>query len=209
MSNFNRHHSCPQKDICGNECIDGKDVIEVHKNLLNVCRVPLAAIIQLLAQGQLPPQVHFSQVVLTYEIILINKSPHYVRNVGISDSLAAIALAEGSTVPFRTEIEVVGKCDTLVPQDSDDVIKSGGQLLKRCKSYLRPCSTTKIILKLALSAPDDTVCEIRQVQNSICVDGDIECKKLTSIVKTSPLWETASDISFVVGLNFNINFNPV
>lgn len=180
------------------------DFLEVHKNLLDVCRIPLAALIQLIISGSLPANVHFSQIVLTYEIILINKSGECINNVGISDSLAGIALQQGTTTPFVTKLQIIGHPDHIVLASDAQIIESGGQLLNVRESFLPPFSTSKILLNLALSAPDNTICEIRQVQNSVCVDGTIKGKKINTIVATSPIWKTGSDFSFLIGLNIVI-----
>lgn len=127
--------------------------MEVHKNLLNVCRIPLAALIQLIVSGQLNNNVHFSQIVLTYEIILINKSNNYITNLGISDTLAGLALQQGSITPFVTNMKIIGCSSHIIPATDQKIADSYGQLLNVKESCLPPNSTTKIILDLALSAP--------------------------------------------------------
>lgn len=180
------------------------DFLEVHKNLLNVCRIPLAALIQPFISGQLQNNIHFSQIILTYEIILINKSNNYITNLGISDTLAGIALQQGSTTPFITNMQIIGCPSHIILASNQMIADTNGQLLDVNESRLPPNSTTKIILNLALSAPNDKICEIRQVQNSVCIDGMVNDKKMNTIVATSPIWQTDSDFSFLIGINLNI-----
>jgi hypothetical protein len=207
--------TCNTYCACKNDLDKGENLIEVHKNLLTVCRIPLAGLIQVITGGS-QSQPYFSQVLLTYEVILINKSCKYIHNLGVSDSLAAIAYQSGNidplpgtTSPFVSSMKIYGCPSHIRPASEQDVITSGGQLLKREKSHLPPFSTTKIVLSLALSAPDNEICEIRQVQNSVCIDGTICGKRINTIVKTSPIWTTNSDISFLIGLNININIPVV
>lgn len=182
-----------------NECF------KVYKTLLNVTRVPIAAVIALLERGTLPPQVYFAQVLLTYEIILVNNCDHTLHNVSVTDTLAGISFNQGLyTVPFNSSLQILQCSDTLI---ANSHIDAEGQLLDVKKSYIPPHTTSKILLNVALSAPDDTIAEVRQVQNSVCVDGKYKCKKIDTIVERSAIWSTESDISLLIGINFNFNFS--
>ena len=195
--------NCPMNCKCRQRIDSG---LEVHKNLLSVCRVPLAGLVEALVESGNPSGVQFSQLVLTYELILVNNSGNDICNLGIHDSLAAIALEEsGAGFPFFSSIEII-KCDsTIIPNGATAVIESDGQLLVREESCLPANSTCKIILKLALSAPPNNICEIRHVKNTICVDGCIGDKEIKTIVEESDIWKTESDVSLLIGINVNIN----
>lgn len=189
--------------------------LKVEKNLLTVCRVPLASIVGVILDTLVfPPTVHFSQLVLTYEIVLINDSNQRINCLSINDSLAGIAFS-ATTLPFRNSINVV-KAPGNIAANTSEIIASSGQLIDPCKSYLPPCSVTKILVNLAISAPDKSFCEIRHVQNSITVEGvTTECcandgkvnvtqNPIQPISENSVIWQTESDIMFLLSIDIVI-----
>lgn len=137
----------------------------------------------------------FSQVVLTYEIILANRSDRKIYNVSVFDTLAGITFEEGRrSFPYRSEVEVV-KCDgSLVPLSKREIVRENGQLLNVELSCLEPCSVSKIVVRLALGAPLDSFCEVRHVQNTVCVEAFVNgLGKLKPIIAKSLVWETNGD----------------
>jgi len=183
-------------------CINSGLVVE--KNLLNVCRIPYANLFELLAN--FPSFIGFSQIIATYEIVIHNNTPNTIDNLSILDTFAGEAF-NGESLPFSSSIEVLSCSDNLVVLEPEVIGESNGQLLSSEESSIPPCSTCKIILKLALSAPDESICEIRHVMNTICVDGYINDKQFNTITEKSDIFKTESDFSFLIGINFNINID--
>lgn len=205
--------TCKNNCSCSNKCstpssssssCNVNSGLVVEKNLLSVCRIPLANIIEILTS--FPSFIGFSQLLATYEIVLHNNTSHTISNLSIMDTLAGEAFSRESE-PFESTISVVSCSENLSFLEPGDIGESGGQLLNVEESSIPPCTTCKIILKLALSAPEDSICEIRHVMNTICVDGDINGKKIRTITQKSDIFKTESDIGFLVGINFNINFD--
>lgn len=176
----------------------------IEKNLLSVCRIPISNLIEIISD--LPSFLGFSQMLLTYEIILINNTDNDINNLSIHDTLAGEAF-NSETTPFESEISILSCSESLSLLDEEDIAESDGQLLNIEESSIPAHTTCKIILKLALAAPEDSICEIRHVMNSICVDGEIDGNRINTITEKSEIFKTESDISFLIGVNFNINFD--
>lgn len=184
----------------------------VEKNLLTVCRIPLASAVEFfVANGNLPPSTYFSQLLLTYEIVLINKTAFKISDINIYDTLAGLTFVENS-IPFTNSIEIVKCPGHIVLYETDEIAYRKGQLNDPDASYLPPNSVTTIVVKLAMGAPEGTICEVRYVQNSVSVEGILEkstCKNnkvyinkhpIVPIVEKSHIWKTKSDFTFLVGI---------
>lgn len=223
MSNSDRkRHSkcegrCPKKCEC--ICAD----ITVEKHALSVCRIPLAALVQFIAEnGVLPPTLRFGQLMITYEVIIANNTSHKISGLRIHDSLAGINFQDGgaTALPFPSTVRVVKAPGNIVLLPYTDVASSNGYLVDHHQSYLDPCSVTKLIIELTISAPQFSFCEVRQVQNTITLEGHVEqavphgkCGKclikkhcIKPIVAASEIWSTDSDFALIFGINFNFNF---
>jgi len=60
---------------------------------------------------------------------------------------------------------------------------------------------------LNISAPANSIAEIRYVQNTIYVDGILcGCGKLRTIIEKSKVWKTESDIHVLIGIEFPFTF---
>jgi hypothetical protein len=199
------------------EPICAKDLVCIQKNLLTVCRIPLASAIELFfGSGSLPPNTLFSQLLLTYEIVIINKTNNKISDICLFDSLAGMTF-ENNTMPFTSEVSVIKCPGNITLYELDEVAARKGQLNDPSLSYLPPNSVTKILLKLALGSAPGSICEIRYVQNSICLEGTLEVAKckgkgiilnkkpLIPLTEKSNIWQTDSDFMFIVGLNINVN----
>jgi len=193
---------------CKCECV--KDVLCVEKNLLTVARVPLAGFVEALAEGTLPANTPFAQLVLTYEIVLVNKSEKEICNLSVFDSLAGVVFADSrsGTVPFDSTVIAISSCDSLTPFTRNEIVNRRGQLIDSANSYLPPCSTSRIILTLAMTAPENSICEIRYVQNTVSVEGRVyDCnkyKRIEPVMDKSAIWETDSDVTLLLG--FTVTF---
>lgn len=195
--------------------------IEVTKKLLTVSRVPLAGLVQYVVDNSsLPPNVHYAQLLLTYEIIITNNTPHKLVNIDLNDTLAGINFEENgaSSLPFPSLLEIIKANQNIVLLTPEQIATSNGSLIDSTKSYLPPCSITKILVKLSISAPKNSFCEVRQVCNTVTLEGALKIKnkdnkkcftlnKIKPIVAYSEIWSTESDFGFIVGLNINVNIN--
>lgn len=197
---------CIVVENCDPICAD----ICLQKNLLTVCRVPLASAIALFYEsGSMPDNTYFSQLVLTYEIVIVNKTSNKIANISIFDSLAGITFEENGS-PYMSQVSVVKCPGNITLYEMDEIAARKGLLNNPEGSYLPPNSVTKIILKLALGAPPGGICEVRYVQNSVCFEGLLEAssckgnkviisrKPIKPITEISNIWQTDSDISFLI-----------
>jgi len=208
---------CPKKCECVNV-----DVV-VEKRLLTACRIPLASLVQWIAENLvLPANLPFGQVMFTYEITIINNSTHRISGLVLNDSLAGINFQNNGAValPFPSTLRVVKAPGNIVLLPYADIATSNGNLINSEQSYLEPCSVTKLILELTVSAPEDSFCEVRQVTNTITLEGKVEeaiphgkCGKclikkhcMKPVVAASDIWKTDSDFGLIFGVNFNFNF---
>lgn len=208
---------CPKK----HECVEADIVIEKH--LLTACRIPLAALVQWIAENLvLPSGLHFGQIMLTYEIIITNNTCNKISGLYLHDSLAGINFQNGgaTSLPFPSSLRVVKAPGNIVLLPYADVATTNGSLIDPTQSYLDPCSVTKIIMELTISAPEDSFCEVRQVCNTVTLEGKLEeaipygkCNKcyikkhtIKPIIAASEIWSTASDFGLIFGINFNFNF---
>lgn len=209
---------CEKNDKCVTikECDPIKADICLKKNLLTVCRIPLASAVELFfSSGNLPDNTYFSQMILTYEIAIINKTNNKISNISIFDSLAGITF-ENNSAPYTSLVEVIKCPGNIILYENEEIAARKGLLNNPEGSYLPPNSVTKVILKLAIGAPPDSICEIRYVQNSVCIEGyheNSECKgknitiirrPIIPISETSNIWKSDSDFTFVVGVNINL-----
>lgn len=208
---------CPKKCEC--VCVD----VTVEKRLLTACRIPLAALVQWVAENLvLPATIPFGQIMFTYEITIVNNSPHRISGLVLNDSLAGINFQNNGAValPFPSTLRVVKAPGNIVLLPYADIAASNGNLINAEQSFLDPCSVTKIIMELTVSAPEDSFCEVRQVTNTITLEGKVEeavphgkCGKciikrhcMKPIVAASDIWKTDSDFALIFGINFNFNF---
>ncbi|ARF11072.1 hypothetical protein Hokovirus_4_46 [Hokovirus HKV1] len=209
--------SCPSK--C--ECVDAD--ITVEKHLLTACRVPLAAIVQWIQENLvLPPNLHYGQIMLTYEIIITNNTKNKISGLYLHDSLAGINFQNGgaTSLPFPSSIRVVKAPSNIVLLPYDEVATSNGSIINSEESFLDPCSVTKIIMELTIAAPETSFCEVRQVCNTVTLEGNLEeaipsgkCGKcyikkhcIKPVICASEIWSTGSDLGLLFGINFNFNF---
>lgn len=203
-------------DCCSSGCKTACDCVYVdlcvEKNLLNVCRVPLAAIIEALNEGIPPNQgsIPFSQIMLTYEIMLINKSDKEICNVSIFDTLAGIAFMDNlnGIQPFVSTVSVVKSPAYIQALTDDEIVTKKGLLNDPCNSYLPPCSVSVLVVNIALSAPQNSIAEIRYVRNTVTVEGKVhdsnKYKRIAPIFAKSPIWQSESDVSLLVNIIFPV-----
>jgi len=202
-----RRHKSHKRKVCKATCFKA-DVL-VEKTLLSVCRVPLASIVQAIIENdqQLPNFIPYAQVLMTYEITLINNSNKEISNLNIFDTLAGIVFNAGGNIsaPFSSSVEVTKTPSHITAFSPTEIATRNGALVDPCASSLPPCSVSKILVQLTLGAPPNQLCEIRQVQNTITVEGNV-CGhgRMQPIVEKSEIWKTESDIMLVVGVNFNL-----
>ena len=196
-------------DACKTSCECVPADLCIEKNLLNVCRVPLAALVEALNESNLPNNIPYAQLMLTYEIVLVNKGEKDICGLNISDTLAGIAFGNNlnNIQPFVSSVVVVKAPAHIKTLSAEEIVAKKGQLVDPCESYLPPCSVTKLVVNLVLSAPTGSICEIRYVRNTVTVEGKIfDCnkyKKIVPLFAKSPIWQTDSDVTLLI--NFNIN----
>jgi len=196
--------------------------ITVTKRLLTVSRVPLAGLISTLIDSSLPENIHYAQLLLTYEVLLINNTPYELQSIVLNDSLAGLNFENGgiSALPFPASLDITKSSGNLILLTPEQIASSEGSLVDSEKSYLPPCSVTKLLINLSLFAPKNSIVEIRKVCNTITLEGILKInnknkegkkcltyKKIRPIAATSDIWSTESDFGFIVGVNLNINLN--
>lgn len=203
---------CKEEPKCSDICVVQKSCsidanICVQKNLLTVCRVPGAALISsYYTNGMLPNA--YAQLVLTYEIVLLNKTNSKIANISLFDSLAGITFENA----YTSTVEIIKCPGHITLYEMEEIAARKGLLNNPDGSYLPPNSITTIVLKLAIQAPPNSMCEIRYVCNSIYLEGCIEtsaCKNnkiivnrnpINPIIEKSNIWQTDSDFIFLIGL---------
>lgn len=181
----------------------------LQKHLLTVSRIPLPSIVSTyFLDGSLPTTTLFSQLILTYEVVIINKSNNKISNISLFDSLAGITFGTVSA-PYSSTVEVVKCPGNISLYDIDDIAARNGLLNNPDGSYLPPNSVTKIVLKLVIGANPGSICEVRYVQNSISLEGSLETssvkdktititrKPIKPISEISNIWQTDTDLPFL------------
>jgi len=217
------HDKCNKLVCCPKKCEPVCADVIVEKRLLTACRIPLASLVQWIAENLvLPSNVHFGQIMFTYEITIVNNGSSRISGLVLNDSLAGINFQNGgaTSLPFPSSLRVVKAPGNIVLLPYADVASTNGNLINSEQSYLDPCSVTKIIMELTVSAPEDSFCEVRQVTNTITLEGKVEeaiphgkCGKcvikrhcMKPVIAASDIWKTDSDFALIFGINFNFNF---
>lgn len=221
--NCEKNRSKCERVCCPKKCECVYVDVTVEKRLLTACRVPLAALVQWIAENLvLPSTIPFGQIIFTYEITITNNSSQRIRDLVLNDSLAGINFQNNgaNALPFPSTLRVVKAPGNIVLLPYADVASSNGNLINTCESYLDPCSVTKIIMELTVSAPEDSFMEVRQVVNTVTLEGKVEetiqhekCGKclvkkhcMKPVIAASDIWKTESDFAMIFGINFNFNF---
>lgn len=166
--------------------------------------------------------MHYAQLLLTYEIIIVNNTSHKIDNLELNDTLAGLNFQENGdlSLPFPSNLKIIKANHNIVLLTPDQIAGSNGSLIDNIESYLPPCSVTKILVKLSISAPTGSFCEVRQVCNTVTLEGNLEIKtkneckkkcvkyeKIKPIISCSDVWKTDSDFGLILGVNLNFNIN--
>lgn len=118
--------------------------------------------------------------VLIFDIIISNKTDKKLTNVSVNDSILGLI----STIRCL-DIDITSFSETLFPLESHQVLRQHGELLD-CRSYIDPCSTCHLILKIVAKGIvqvgnehcyDDTVlkpCSLLTANNTIILTGKLE-----------------------------------
>lgn len=188
--------------ICPPECTDIPCipcVLEVEKSLLSVTRVPTQEFIDdVAANGTVPVYTQWAQLILTYEIAIINRTDKEVTNLQIHDTLAGLVL-EGQVPPYLSTLEIVKAPGYIATFTPEAIAANGGSLVDPCYSTIPVCSVTKLVLRLVISAPPDTNVDIKYILNTLTINGTLCGQgKLRTVVELSDLWRT-KELNILVG----------
>lgn len=190
---------CENKCKC--VCVD----LCVQKNLLTVSRVPVQSFVDAAAAGTtVDPQMVYSQIAFDYEIVLANNTSQQICNVGVFDSLAGQIFAEDiADGALLSRAYVVKAPEYITVLTDPNLISRRGYLNDACRSYLPPCSVSKIVVRLVLTAPADGIREVRFLRNTVTVEGRLyDCNKFERIepvlAKSAP-WCSEQDVMLLIG----------
>jgi len=124
-------------------CVYPKCVLEVEKNLLN------------LSYASERESITGSPFTAIFEIIIRNNTCNKISNLSIVDSLLGLTPkcvlrsdSEEDNHALITSVAVIGCDSTFVPLKSHEIIENCGELLDVCRSYIEPCGTARLTLRI-------------------------------------------------------------
>lgn len=173
---------CAPKPCPAKCCVSGNVCVE--KNLLTIAKVPLV-------------DPTYSSLVLVYEIVLTNKGCSKIANLSLVDTFSGLL---NSTVLALTVTATT--CDDNLTINSVPDILVCGSILESCKSYLPPCTTSRVILTLTIAAQAGSVV-VNQILNTITLNGFVEhmneCgwvkgEKMEPVSVKSTIWEDVDGV---------------
>lgn len=160
------------------KCCCIKSDLTVEKNLLSVYTSPLLPI------APTARVISIASLTLVYEIILKNKSCCKIGNINIQDSLFGL-FDNRSTAPF-VNVSVRSCSDNLIPITEESILGNCGRLLDNCRSFVPPCTTSRLIVTVTLR-PRITAQNliVSKLLNSVIVTGCLESESHCGCCKKS------------------------
>lgn len=150
MSN-SRHPKCGNQQPCGSKCYikvgehcDQKCDIKAEKNLLNLTY---------LTEGSMISEPDISA---TFEIVIFNRSSCKLTNLSIIDSFMGLQGNDfgptggfgGELRPYYTNVTVNSCSGTIFPNNFQQIIDGGGELVNKTLSYIPPNSVCSLIVRI-------------------------------------------------------------
>ena len=125
---------CDQKDKYEKYCNEAD--ICLSKKLIDLCQTDTGDI----------------HNIATYEIIIINKTCKTICNLSLEDSFAGYKLSTNALAseinPDFTFVRPINY-PSVTPYTFDQIVANNGNLVDPCKSWVGPCDTVRIILRIA------------------------------------------------------------
>jgi hypothetical protein len=133
-------------------------------------------------------------VVLFYDILLTNKTDDTIKNIDIEDSL--FGLFTGTHL-IGVTVSITSCSENLVAYNEETAFVALGKLVDNTKSYLPPCSVSKIKLGVGIFAATSTTTNVNYLKNTLIVRGcyeNCDCYldkvNIKPIIVKSDLWES-------------------
>lgn len=189
------------EDKCNTVCVD----LCVQKNLLTVSRTPIQAFVDAAIAGtSADPQMAYSQISFDYEIVLSNNSSQEICNIAIFDTLAGVIFNEDAADgTLLSTAFVIKSPEHIAVLPNPSLISRRGYLNDSCKSFLPPCSVSKIVVRLVITAPATSIRELRYLRNTVSVEGRLsDCnkyKKIAAVLAKSNVWCAEGESVLLIG----------